>query len=81
MLKKNCSEYNLSEKIYNARFYFVLEYIHQPNMLSQVKYRISNIMQIEANLILSGQPNVKNKIALNIICQKKYTMPDSFRFA
>ena len=37
--KKNCSEYNLSEKIYNALLYSVLEYIHQINMLSHVKYR------------------------------------------
>ena len=39
MLKTNCSEYNLSEKIYNALFYFDLEYIHQLNILSHVKYR------------------------------------------
>ena len=41
MLKQNCSEYNLSEKIYNALFYSVLEYIHQLNMLSHIKYRNS----------------------------------------
>ena len=38
MIKTNCSEYNLSEKIYNALFYSVLEDIPQLNMLSHVKY-------------------------------------------
>ena len=37
-LKENGSEYNLSEKIYNALFYSVLEYIHQFSMLSHVKH-------------------------------------------
>ena len=41
MLKKNYSEYNLSEKIYNALFYSILEYINQLSMLSHVKYRNS----------------------------------------
>ena len=41
-LKKNCSEYNLSEKIYNALFYSILEYINQLSMLSHEKYRNSN---------------------------------------
>ena len=48
--KQNCSEYNLSEKIYNALFYSFLEYIHQLSMLSHVKYRNPNFMQIEKNL-------------------------------
>ena len=48
--KQNCSEYNLSEKIYNALFYSVLEYIHQLNMLSHVKYLNSNFTRIEKNL-------------------------------
>ena len=30
--------------------------------------------------MLSRQPNVKNRIALNIIYQKKYTMPYSTLF-
>ena len=47
MLEANCSEYNLLEQIYNAYFYSVLEYIHQLNMLSHVKFRNSNFMQIE----------------------------------
>ena len=46
MLKKNYSEYYLSEKIYNALIYSVLEYIQQLIMLSRVKYRNSNITQI-----------------------------------
>ena len=50
MLKENGSEYTLLEKIYNALLYFVLEYIHQLNMLSHVKYRNSNFMQMEKNL-------------------------------
>ena len=40
--KGNGCEYSLLEKIYNALFYSVLEYIHQLSMLSHVKYRNSN---------------------------------------
>ena len=50
MLKENGSEYNLSEKIYNALFYSVLEYTQKLNMLSYVKYRNSKYMGIEENL-------------------------------
>ena len=46
-LKENGSEYSLLEKIYNALLYYVLEYIHQLCMLSKVKYRNSNFMQME----------------------------------
>ena len=49
-------------------------------MLSHVKYRNSNCTQIENIKILCRHPNVKNKITLNIICQKKYTMPYSTLF-
>ena len=80
MLKQNCSEYNLSENIYNALFYSVLEYIHQIHLLSHIKYRNSILKRIEKNLVLSRHPNVKSRIALNIICQKKYTMPYSTLF-
>ena len=38
-LKENGSEYSLLEKVYNALFYSVLEYIPQLSMLSEVKYR------------------------------------------
>ena len=79
-VKKNCSEYRLSEEIYNALFYPVLEYIYQVSMLSHVKYRNSNFMRIEKNLNIIQAPHVKNKIALNKICQKKYTMPYSTLF-
>ena len=48
-VKKNGSEYNLSEKIYNALSYSVLKYIHQLNMLSHVKYRNSNFTRIVKN--------------------------------
>ena len=48
--KQNCSEYNVSEKIYNALFYSVLEHIHQVHMLSHVKYRNSIFKRIEKNL-------------------------------
>ena len=34
MLKQNCSEYNLSEKIYNARFFSDLDYTPIPYALS-----------------------------------------------
>ena len=36
-LKKNGSEYSLLEKIYNALFDSVLQYIHPLSMLSHVK--------------------------------------------
>ena len=77
MLKKNGSEYSLLEKIYNALFYFVLEYIHQVSMLSHIKYRNSNFTQIEKSQILTRHPNVENNIVLGIICQRKYTMTSS----
>ena len=48
--KQNSSEYNQSEKIYNDIFNSVLEYIHQLNMLSHVKYRNYYFTQIEKNL-------------------------------
>ena len=80
MLKTNCYEYSLSEKIYNALFSFVLEYIHKFHMLSQVKQRNSLFKRIEININIIQHPNVKSKIALNIICQKKYTMPYSTVF-
>ena len=50
MLKQNCSEFNVSEKIYNALFDSVLEYVHQLTMLSHVKYRNSIFKRIEKNL-------------------------------
>ena len=50
MLTENDSEYNLSEKIYNALFYSVLEYINKLNMLSDGKYQYSNFTPIENNL-------------------------------
>ena len=48
--KQSFSKYNLSVKIYNALFYCVLEYIHQLNMLSHVKYRNSNLRESKKNL-------------------------------
>ena len=50
MSNKNGSEHSLLEKIYNALFDFVLEYIHQLSMLSHVKYRNFKFMRIEKNL-------------------------------
>ena len=49
-------------------------------MLSHVKYRNSNFTRIEKIQELPRHPNVKNKIALNIISHKKYTMPYSTLF-
>ena len=69
--KQNCFEYNLSEKIYNALFYFFLEYIQKLNMLSHVKYQNSNFMRIEKNQNYIQAPQRSKKIALNIVCQKK----------
>ena len=73
-------KYSLLKKIYNALFYSVLEYINQLSMLSHVKYRNSNFTRIEKIKILSRHPNVKSKISLNIICHKKYTMPEDSRW-
>ena len=36
-LKEKSSEYSLLEQIYNALFYYVLEYIQELSMLSPVK--------------------------------------------
>ena len=52
MKKQNSSEYNLSEKIYNALFYSVLEYIHQPHLLSHVKYKNCIFKRIDKNLTI-----------------------------
>ena len=49
-------------------------------MLTHAKYRNSNFTRIEKIQVLPRHPNVKNKIALNIISQKKYTMPYSTLF-
>ena len=60
MLKENGSEYSLSEKTYNAFFYSVLEYIHQLNMLSHVKYRNSNFTRNEKkSKYYLGTPRLK----------------------
>ena len=80
MLNENASEYSLLETIYNVLFYSLLEYTHELSMLCHVKYRNCNFKQIEKIEILSRLPNGKNKIALNIICQIKYTMPYSTLF-
>ena len=50
MFKENGSKYSLLEKIYNALFYSVLEYIHQLHMLSNRKYVNSIFKRIEKNL-------------------------------
>ena len=49
-------------------------------MLSHVQYSNSNFTKIEKIKILSRHTNVKNKIALNIVCYKKYTIPYSNLF-
>ena len=56
MLKKNCSEYSLSEKINNAVFYSVLEYLPQLYMLSHVKYRNSIFKRMDKNLNIIYAP-------------------------
>ena len=56
MLKENGSEYSLLEKIYNAVFDSVLEYIHQPSMLSYVKYSNSKFTCIKKNLNIIYAP-------------------------
>ena len=60
--KKNCSEYNLSEKIYNSLFYSVLSYIQKIHMLSHLKYRNSIFKRIKKNLniIQALQGKTKN---------------------
>ena len=59
MLTENDSEYNLSEKIYNALFYSVLEYIHQLNMLSHVKYRNYNFTESKKSKYCLGTSMLK----------------------
>ena len=56
MLNENASEYSLLEKIYNALFYSVLEYIHQLSMLTHVKYRNPIFKRIEKNLNIIYAP-------------------------
>ena len=62
MLKAKFSEDNLLEKIYNALFYCLLEYINHLNILSHVKYQNSKFTRIDKNKILSMYPNVKSKM-------------------
>ena len=50
MLKKTGSECILLEKICNALFYPVLEYIRKLSVLYYVKYRNSKFTLIEENL-------------------------------
>ena len=62
MLKAKLPKYYLSEKIYNALYYSVLDYIHQLSMLSHVKYQNSKYTRIEKNLIIiSRRTKVKRK--------------------
>ena len=60
-LKENGSEYSLLEKIYNARFYSVLEYIYQLSMLSHVKYKNSNLPKSKKSTYDLGTPMLKTK--------------------
>ena len=46
-LKENVSEYSLLEKIYNALFHSVLEYIQKLSKVSHVKYSNSYFNRIE----------------------------------
>ena len=63
MLKENGSKYSLLEKIYNALFYYVLEYIHQLSMLYCVKYRNSNFTRIKKKpKYYLGTPMLKTKL-------------------
>ena len=52
----------MSEKIYNAIFYSVLEYIHQLSMLSHVKYRNSNFSRVEKSKYYLGTRMLKTKL-------------------
>ena len=61
MLKENGSKYNLSEKIYNALFYYVLEYIHPLSMLPHVKTEILILRESKKPQIISRLPKVKRK--------------------
>ena len=63
-LKENDSQYSPLEKIYNALFYSVLEYIHQLSMLSHVKYRNNNFTRIEKSKYNLGTPMLKTKLPL-----------------
>ena len=62
----------MSKKIYNALFYSVVEYIHQLNMLSHVKYRNSNFTTNEKNLIISKCPKLKENGSKYRLLEKIY---------
>ena len=57
--KQNCSEYSLAEKIYNALFYSVLEYIQQLHMFSHVKYKNSVFKRIKKSKYYLRTPMLK----------------------
>ena len=62
MLKQNCSEYNLSEKIYNALFYPVLEYIYQLSIPSHVKYEILILPESKKSKYYVGNAMLQTKL-------------------
>ena len=47
------------KNIYNALFYTVLEYVHELNMLSHIKYQNSNFTRIEKSKWYLGSPHLK----------------------
>ena len=61
MLKENGSEYNLSEKIYNALFYSDLEYIHNSIYLLMENTKILILPELKNSKYYLGTPMLKTK--------------------
>ena len=62
MLKENGSEYNLSEKIYNAFFYSDLEYIHHSIYLLKENTKILILPELKKLKYYLGTSMLKTKL-------------------
>ena len=62
MLKENGSEYNLSEKIYDALIYSDLEYIHHSIYLLMENTKILILPELKHSKYYLGTPMVTTKL-------------------
>ena len=62
MIKQNCSEYYLLEKIYNALFYSLLEYIKQLKCSLMKNTKIINLCESKNSKYYIGSPMLKTKL-------------------
>ena len=62
MLKEHASEYNLSEKIYNALFYSDLEYIHHSTYFLMENTKILILPELKKSEYYLGTPMLKTKL-------------------